>query len=73
MIKQVILLTAAVQIVFLVVFKFFSFCVLFLDLLIGWQTEVSFFFLDLLIAWQTEVEVHDLYAFTHALDFFDKQ
>jgi hypothetical protein len=71
-IEQVILLTAAVQIVFLVVFKFFSFCVLFLDLLIGWQTEVSFF-LDLLIAWQTEVEVHDLYAFTHALDFFDKQ
>jgi len=71
-IEQVILLTAAVQIVFLVVFKIFSFCVLFLDLLIGWQTEVIFF-LDLLIAWQTEVEVHDLYSLTHALDFFDKQ
>ena len=58
-IDHAIFVKAAIQLAFLVVFKFY--------------TKYVFYFVYLLMRWQTELEVHDLYSCVHGLDLFAKQ
>ena len=58
-IDQAILVKAAIQLAFLVVFKFYS--------------KSERYFADFLIHWPIELEAHDLYSFIHDLNLFAKK